>query len=104
VWYLAVSTIEELHPLDAAFYFKLYSAIGGVSGLFACYVAVLVAQDRIQLCSAVITLACPFTFIFFLSLDVNPITGLFVIVLFVLAMLPLYRTLRAKETELMRRR
>jgi MFS family permease len=97
VWYLAVSTIEEFHPLDAAFYFKLYSAIGGVSGLFAWYVATLVARDRIQLRSAVITLACPFTFIFFLSLDV------FVIVLFVFAMLPLYMTLRAKETEVTRR-
>jgi hypothetical protein len=97
VWYLAVSTIEEFHPLDATFYFKLYSAIGGVSGLFAWYVATLVARDRIQLRSAVITLACPFTFIFFLSLDV------FVIVLFVFAMLPLYMTLRAKETEVTRR-
>ena len=71
-----------------SFYFDLYTEIGGVSGLFARYIATLVKCRHVHLGCACSVLAIPFFLVFLLALIENHLTAVVVIVLFVLAVIP----------------
>jgi hypothetical protein len=93
LWYVTVRAIDgfkDMHPMDVNFYFRLYVSIGGVSGLFAWYLATLVARNRIRARSLVCIMAIPLMFILVLAADKNPITAVVVILLVAIGSIPMY--------------
>ena len=89
---------DDMHLLDVSYYWKLYLAIGGVSGGLAWYSALMVEKHHVRPFSLAAMLIIPLMFLFVLAIDKNPITAFAIIVLFGFGMIPTLLVMKKRQT------
>jgi hypothetical protein len=94
VWFTMHGVMEPIPEIDVRFYFTLYAIIGGISGFFSWFIATLIEDKEVHLGCALFILAIPYSFVLWLSLDLNSLTACAVTVLFVLSMIQSYLVAR----------